>query len=49
MTSNIIFHENQVFEKIEYVVEKLRDREFYKYEFIGCNFTESDIYVYILN
>lgn len=43
MNSNMVFHENKVFENIDYTGETLRDREFYKCKFIGCNFTQSDL------
>lgn len=43
MTNNIVFHEFKEFENIDYSHKSLRDREFYKCIFIGCNFTESDL------
>ncbi len=43
MANNIVFHEFKQFENIDYSCESLRDREFYKCKFIGCNFTDSDL------
>src|SRR5690554_6528632 len=43
MTNSIAFHEFKEFENIDYSGESLKDREFYKCKFIGCNFSASDL------
>lgn len=43
MANGIVFHESKEFENIDYTEKSLRDREFYKCKFIGCNFTQSDL------
>ncbi len=43
MANDIVLHESKEFENIDYSGKTLRDREFYKCKFIGCNFTDSDL------
>ena len=43
MADNIVFHEFKEFENVDYSGKSLRDREFLKCKFVGCNFTESDL------
>ncbi|EGV43369.1 pentapeptide repeat-containing protein [Bizionia argentinensis JUB59] len=43
MENEIIIHERKTFTNVDYTEKILRDREFYKCIFMGCNFTKSDL------
>ena len=43
MVNEIVTHENKEFKNIDYAGKILRDREFYKCQFVVCNFTKSDL------
>ena len=43
MENEMITHERKTFANVDYTEKTLRDREFYKCVFRGCNFTKSDL------
>ncbi len=43
MGNELTTHERKTFTNIDYTEKTLRDREFYKCIFMGCNFTKSDL------
>lgn len=43
MSEEIVLHEDKQFARINYAEKALRNREFHRCSFIGCDFTKSDL------